>query len=263
MSVHADDEVTVAAIKIAEMAQALDDGASRFVDLLRRLDDSDGGRPVPTMTWTVAETAAHMLAILRRGTGDSRRATSLAGLAEMNDLNLAEIETRSLRELADLIAAEASRLGKILGRFDQEQAVGFVVDLHAGVRADLPSALSYIVCDLMAHGVDIAQATGLSIEVDPAHAALDMHAILPLLTPWVVDDALAGPAQGLAVTFPGDGVASVVSVGEGSYRAERVERSAVPGAHEVDPVEAFLAVCRRGPAIDPAVATLAGWYQPI
>lgn len=248
---------------LAAMLDAREAVARRFVELLRDLDEADGERPVPGLSWTIGDTAAHMLTVLRRGTGDNRRADSLAGLAELNELGLEEVETRSPGRLAELIEVEAETLGTLLGGLDPEQASGIEVELHAGVRADLPSALSYILCDLLAHGYDIATAADRPWDIDAAHAALDLHAMFPLLEPWLIEAVREGPKQRLVISFPGETEAILVEAGDRSYRAQDVDRSGAAEAHEVDPVDTFLALCGRREAQHAVVAQLASWFQPV
>ena len=247
---------------LAEMIEALDTSARRLVGLLTELDESDGDRPVPGLEWSVADTAAHMLTVLRRGTGDNRRSDTLTGLAELNDEALGEIDTRSLSQLAELIQSEAETLVTILGGLSQEQAVGLEVQLHAGLRADLPSALSYILCDLLAHGYDIAVGSGVDWPIDASRAAFDLHAMVPLLGPWVVDAVRTGPPARMAFSFPGDDIALVVEAGEGRYCARRVARADLDDVVEVDPVESFLAMSGRGDSHHPAVQQIASWFRP-
>jgi hypothetical protein len=250
-------------ISFEAMVDALRRSGAAFVGLLRSLDAADGDKPVPGLTWTVAETAVHMLTIVRRGTGDMRRSDSVPGLAVLNEQCIAETPTRHVHEVADALEQEVGRLVRGLGRMDAATAEAIPVPLHAGVVADVATALSYILFDFLAHGLDLARGAGRSWEVDPADAALDLHAVLPILEPWVRDDIRSGPSQRLAVGFPGDPQAVVVEVGEGRYRAQNEARATATAVEQVDPVEAFLAVAGREPAQSPAVARLVGWFEPI
>ena len=249
-------------IEYSAMVDALDLSVREFVALLSELDESDGEIPVPGLRWTIGETAAHMLTIIRRGTGDDRRADSIAGLAELNEQALHEIDTRSPSRLAELIRAEGETLVTMLGGLSQDQAAGVQVQLHAGLRADLPSALSYILCDLVAHGYDISVAANLRWDIDPAHAALDLHAIVPLLDPWLDEQVREGSRNRLAITFPGDDIAIVVEAGRGGYDAYTAARADVDDVAEVDSVDAFLALSGRRESHDTAVQLLASWFRP-
>lgn len=248
-------------ISFEVIVDGLREAGAQFVSLLRELDPSDGAKPVPGMTWTAAETGVHMLTIVRRGTGDMRRSDSMPGLAVLNDRCIDEVDTRDPGEIADLLETELARLTGALGRVDEATAASMAVQLHAGVTANLASALSYVLFDLLAHGLDIARATGREWAVDTKLAALDLHAAMPLIGPWVKEAVRSGPRQRIAITFPGDGDAIVAHVGEGSYAAQNEARGA--DAEEVDPVEAFLAVAGRRPGQSPTVVRLAEWFEPI
>lgn len=245
------------------MVRGARDAGAQFVQLLRALDSDDGAKPVPGLTWTAAETAVHMLTIVRRGTDDMRRSDTMPGLAVLNEQCVAEVETRDVHVVADLIEHELGRLLRGLERMDGATAAELPFPLHAGVTANVPSALSYMLFDFLAHGLDVARAAGRDWTIDPAPAALVLHASVPLLEPWVKASALSGPTQRVAVSFPGDGDALVVEVGGGRYRAQNEARADAGDVEEIDSVEAFLAVAGRAPAQSPAVERLAALFEPI
>lgn len=243
------------------MVRAVREAGAQFVSLLKELAPADGATAVPGLEWTVAETAVHMLTIVRRGTGDMRRSDSLPGLAALNDQCIDEVETRDPAEIAASLEREVERLTRGLARVDAKTAESMAVVLHAGVTSNLPSALSYVLFDFLVHGLDIARATQHDWSIDPAQAALGLHACLPLLAPWVKDAVRSGPAQRLAMSFPGDEDAIVLHVGEGAYVAKNEARRA--DADELDPVHVLLAISGRAPSQSPTVARLADWFEPI
>lgn len=245
------------------MVEAIDQAGDRFIAQLYALDPEDGDRKVPGLTWTVAEVAAHMLNIVNRGLGDRRRSDSIPGLAELNDRCVGEVDTRVPMEIADRLTQDKSRLMSLLRALTPEKAESTTFPLHAGLVTNIPSALSYMLFDFLAHGLDVARGAQRPWEIPPSHAALVLHASLPVLGPWAEESAVAGPAERLAVSFPGDRDAIVVEVGDGSYLAKNRSRDEVNDIAEVDPVETFLAVAGRAPATDPLAARLAGWFVPI
>lgn len=259
------DDVRAEGFGLADMVPAIVGTGERFVGLLRELEPEDGDRPVPGMTWTVAETATHMLTILRRGDGDPSRSDTLEGLARLNDLQIAEVEERDLRKLADLIEGHVHVLRRIgsSGRVLWALRIGrwINIPLHMGVWADMPTGSSYLLFDLLGHGDDMARATGRSWNIEPDHAALVLRSSLPALGPWVSPDALDGPREQTTFTFPNTDYALDVEIGDGGYEVHPTasERATV----EVDPVDTFLAVAgRREPATED-IARIAGWYHPI
>jgi uncharacterized protein (TIGR03083 family) len=250
-------------VTLEEMVDTFDATGDQFVEQLYRLSPADGELSVPGMKWTVVEVAAHMLAVVRRGVGDRRRSDTVEGLADLNDLTAAEIDSRLPAELADRIMETKSVLSGALRAQTDEQAQATAFPLHAGLIAAVPTALSYVVFDFIVHGQDIARATGRKWTIDPAHAALCLKAGMAALRPWICEDAVAGAAQKLVFTFPASEHATVIEVGEGTYRAHNLPRAEVVDAAEVDPVEALLAVAGRVEATDATLRRLASWFRPI
>ena len=250
-------------IDYAAMGAAVGSAGGSFAALVACLSENDAATKVPDLTWTVADTAAHMLVILRRGTGDRRRADYLAGLAELNDATVEEIPTRRPDELAQLLAAEVSALTSMLGMIDAATADDLHLKLHAGVHTNVTSGLSYILFDLLVHGYDIAAATSRPWTIDPQFAALDLHAALPIFEPWAKRELVSGNARRVAITFPGDPLATVVDIGGGAYVAQNHPVAEVEGADDVDPVEALLAVAGRIPPTSEPLERLASLYEPI
>ena len=245
------------------MVDAIDRVGDQFIAQLYALDAEDGDRKVPGLTWTVAEVAVHMLNIVNRGLGDRRRADSAAALAELNDLCVSEVDTRVPAEIADRLAEDQATLLSVLRAHSPEKAETTTFPLHAGLVTNIPSALSYMLFDFVAHGLDIARGTDRQWEVSPEHTALILHACLPVLGPWAQESVVTGPAQRVAIGFPGDGDAIVAEVGDGGYRAQNYSRDAIERVAEVDPVETFLAIAGRTPATDNVAGRLAGWFNPV
>ena len=250
-------------IEFNEMVQAVDQASDQFVAQLYALQPEDGERKVPGLTWTVAEVAVHMLNIVNRGLGDRRRSDSITGLAELNDRCVSEVDTRVPAEIADRLTEDKSVLMSLLRAQTPEQAERTTFPLHGGLVTNIPSALSYMLFDFLAHGLDVARGTERDWEIAPSHAALVLHASLPVLGPWAKASAVDGPAERLAISFPADADAIVVEVGDGSYHAQNYSRGELEDVAEVDPVETFLAVAGRAPATHATGARLAGWFEPI
>lgn len=255
------DVVRAEGFGLGEMIQMLEEAGGQFVSLLRSLDGSDGDRPIPNMTWTVAETAVHMLTIVRRGLGDRRRSDSVEGLAELNDQAIAEQAERGIDAIADLIEADLRAYVELLRAAQADRIESQVVRLHAGVRADVPTALSYQLFDLLAHGKDIATPTGRPWTISEKHATLALRASLPALRPWVLDDVLQGSDHRAAFTFPGFDRALVVCVGGGAYEVLLAGRDQAEA--EVDPACMFLAISGRLSPDDPFIRRVASWFRPI
>lgn len=249
--------VTAVGYSFTEVVDALDTTGAAFVNLLRDLDPADADRRVPGLDWTVGETAVHMLTVLWRGTIDRRRVDSVAAMAELNALAISEVDERRPSVVADQMEETLRGYIDALGDRDPAQ----VVKIVGAVRADLPTALSCLLFDLLVHGHDIAATTGRDWLIDPAIAALDLRACLPATSPWVLPDVIAGERQKVVVGFPkAASWALAARVGNGSFTVQPVSPQHAEAI--VDPVDTLLAIAGRRVATDPPAAQLASWFGP-
>lgn len=238
-----------------QIAEAVERATGRFVDLLRSLDATDAGKPVPGMEWDVAQTAAHLNGIVLRGIGDRRRAPSVAELGALNLKQIEELDERDLKKIADILEESLQTQFSLLPHATGDEAF----ELHAGLYADLRTALSYQLWDFLLHGVDIASATGRAWTIESADAALAIQAVLRPLEPWVSAIARAGSPKRVVFTFEQIAPAIAIAIGDGEYRVDLVEGA--PEAVSVDPVEMLLALSRRAASPDPFLVEIASWFD--
>lgn len=224
--------------------------------LLRELPPEAGVLPVPGMAWSVAETAAHVVTVVRRSLGDRRRSASPQGTAPLNAACLDEFGERDLGRLADLLDAEVPVVvHEVLPRFADDVPVAF----HGGTRVRLLTAYAVMLADLLVHRWDVAGAVGTPPVLPAAPSLAGLQALLELLPVWVEPDRA-------------DDLDLVLDVAEdGPYRfrsraglleVERAGCAGVPG----EPVVAsdlLLAICGRQRPSAPAVARLCAAVQPI
>lgn len=238
-----------------EMVSAIERTSSRFIALLRSLDLADGRRPVPGLDWNVAQTAAHLIGIVMRGTGDRRRAPTVQELGALNMMQVTEIDEDDVSVVADLLEKRLEGQFQLLALATGDEPF----ELHAGLHASVKTALSYELWDFLVHGYDISRATGREWTIDASDAALDVVALLPALEPWLREDVRAGVHKRVSFTFSQIEQAVVVEAGGGWYRVELTGKGSAP---EVDPVEILLALAQREPSSNPEIGELASWYLP-
>lgn len=238
-----------------EMVTAIERTGRRIVGLVRSLELQDAGKPVPGLEWTVAQTAAHLIGIVMRGTGDRRRAATVEKLGDLNMIQITEIADEDPSGIADKLEALLNRQLSQLPRATGDEPF----ELHAGLFASIKTALSYELWDFLIHGHDIARATGRGWTIDPSDAALDVLAIIPALEPWLRQEIRSGATKLLRFTFPQLWQAIVVQVGNGRYHVGLEEDNT---ARELDPVETLLVLAQREKSRDEVISELSSWYLP-
>lgn len=257
------DDVRAEGFGFSDIAPVFDDAGRRLVDLLRSLDPEDGSRPVPGMDWTVAETAAHTVAVLRRGLVDDRRVDSIDDVARLNAVTLAEIPERELAAVADVLEAHLAKFRQLLavGRVLWRLRVGrwMSLELQAGLHADMATALAFPLCDQLVHADDIARACDRPTPIAPEAAAVGLRALLPALGPEVADGVLDGPRREVTFTCEGAEWALHVEVGGGSYSVRPAAREDAEAV--LDPVATLLALMGRREADHPVGVRLASWLD--
>lgn len=247
----------------AGVARGLLEAGADLAALLRSLPDGAADRPVPGLDWTVGETAAHAVTVVRRSLGDRRRSTSPADTHVLNATCLDELAERRPDRLADLLAAEVPVVvGEVLPRFpDDDLPVAF----HGGTTTRLLTAYGIMLFDLLVHRRDIARAVGRDVRLPPGPAVLALQALLELLPVWLDRRAAGpdGPELDVVLRVTGDRayrlvVASgtlTVGPADGTEPADRVLR--------VDPEKLLLVLCRRVTPGDPRLAVLQGLLEPM
>src|ERR1700759_3482177 len=82
---------------------ALHEASQRFIRLAESLSNEQAGLPVPCLEWSVGDTIAHVLTVIRRGYADPRRSATEAETAALNQQCLDEITDRDPGQLAALL----------------------------------------------------------------------------------------------------------------------------------------------------------------
>jgi Mycothiol maleylpyruvate isomerase N-terminal domain len=183
------------AVTIQGSLGALRRAAAATGELLGSISDSRAGAPVPGLAWTVAETAAHLVALLRQSAafasgardGAAERAALPAsgGMGERmalgNARELDRLGERRIPVLRQLLASSVDEYATLIaGRRD-----GGPVETLFGPE-DPAAMTAALVGEQLVHGFDLARAVGGRWTIDPDAARLTLTGLTPFL-PYMVD----------------------------------------------------------------------------
>ena len=176
---------------------ALPAAARRTADLLRRIDNATA--PVPGLSWTTAETAAHMVgdlrdyaqALTRHANGymtHAVRQESPSRLsAAVNARHLEEVPERDLGHLADQIEdAVAAYLTAAASADDST-----TISTPNGLAIDPPTMTALLLGEQVVHGLDIARAAKVRWQVEPRDALLIAPGVLSIAPQYLRPSAAA------------------------------------------------------------------------
>ncbi|MFJ6673051.1 maleylpyruvate isomerase family mycothiol-dependent enzyme [Actinosynnema sp. NPDC091369] len=157
----------------------LSDVTGRFADLVAASDPS----ALATPDWTVADTAAHVVAIasiyttLLAPDGGEVADPALAAriptvtvetVAELNDLALRRFTERDPAALAAMLRSLVAEVLDVTDGADPERTVPWL----GASRVPVAGVLAHLVNELLIHGWDIARGVGAPWAVPPREAAL-------------------------------------------------------------------------------------------
>ncbi|GAA0547314.1 maleylpyruvate isomerase family mycothiol-dependent enzyme [Actinomadura livida] len=151
----------------------------RFADLLLAVPP----HAMATADWTVADTAAHVVAISESYAAmldpagpappisalhDMMGDVTVDTVADLNEVGLRDLAERDPRALADRLRADIAAMLRATDGTDP----GRPIDWLGGSRVPAAGVLAHLVNEMQIHGRDIARATGARWEVSAADAAL-------------------------------------------------------------------------------------------
>jgi uncharacterized protein (TIGR03083 family) len=182
----------------AQTKGALRAAAGRTADLLRRVDNA--AAPVPGLSWTATETAAHMVGELRdyamaltRHTNGymthaNRPSESPSQMsAVVNARQLTEVPERDVSRLADMVAEAALAYLAAAAAADESAAIPAANGLVLS-----PSMMtSLLLGEQVVHGLDIARAAGTDWDIEPRDALLILPGILSVAPEYLRPSAAA------------------------------------------------------------------------
>ncbi|WP_123027222.1 maleylpyruvate isomerase N-terminal domain-containing protein [Mycolicibacterium stellerae] len=176
---------------------ALRAAVARTAELLRRVDPAS---PVPGLTWTAAETAAHMAGELRdyalalnRHTGgymthaNRPMETPSRMSAVVNARQLTEVPERDTGRLA-VVLTEASLAYLAAADAADESAA---IPTANGLLLSPPTMTSLLLGEQVVHGLDIARAASTPWDIEPRDALLVIPGVLSVAPEYLRPSAAA------------------------------------------------------------------------
>jgi hypothetical protein len=181
-----------------QMKDALHVAVGRTADLLRRVDNA--AAPVPGLTWTASETAAHMIGELRdyavaltRHTGGymthaNRPLDSPSQMsAAVNARQLTEVPERDVSRLADMVSEAALAYVAATTAADETAAI----PTANGLVLSPSTMTSLLLGEQVVHGLDIARAARTGWDIEPRDALLIIPGVLSVAPEYLRPSAVA------------------------------------------------------------------------
>jgi putative sterol carrier protein len=173
----------------AHARAALAEAVARTAQLWRSIADS--AVPVPGLTWTAGQTAAHMVADMREYTealtrhvnGDDAAINIPDGSpararTAVNDQHLINVSERELHRLADMLEETATRYLAVASAFDTVERVEILT--ADGLVLEPAVMTCLLLGEQLVHGLDIARAAHRSWSIGREDALLVIPAVLSL-----------------------------------------------------------------------------------
>ena len=147
--------------------------------------------PTKGLDWSLGQTAAHLVAAVDQNAqlvAGNREPHQVAGIADLNNERLAQVDAATPEALAEAITAATAELTAAA----RAHPAGATVRWLNGVEQDLGTVLGVVLGELLIHGFDIARSVGHRWEIRRQHAALVIAAALPIMPMFVHQRNAAG-----------------------------------------------------------------------
>jgi uncharacterized protein (TIGR03083 family) len=188
-------------------AAALAAAAERAAQLMREV--TNPAAPVPGLSWTAAELAAHMVADLRTYTGvvAGQGPVAAPGAASAAELGTAE-NRRQLDEYPerslDRLAAELTRAMPAFITAAETAPSGAQVGSPIGVAMTPATVAAIVLGEQLIHGLDLARAAGRPWPIEAADARLVIPGAVEMLPPYLNREQARGLQARYELRFGGD-----------------------------------------------------------
>jgi hypothetical protein len=178
---------------------ALREAVARSADLWRHIAKPDA--PAPGLTWTAAETAAHVVgdlrdytqALTRHANGymthANRPTESPSALsAKVNARHLEEVPERNLHRLADMLESSADAYLNAAVNADPNVDIATANGLVIGPH----TMATLLLGEQLIHGLDISRTANISWPIAPADALLVIPGVLTVAPQYLRPNRAAG-----------------------------------------------------------------------
>ena len=229
----------------------------RFVDLVTSLDAAALAAPVPDTVWTAGEVVTHVESVFLRYTVAKERGASPEAVGTLNRSDVEELGVDVARSVAT-INEQLALLDAVTPAIPPDRTFPF----HAGVEITMAGGWGNLLGELLAHGDDVARATGRTFTIPSADTEILWRFTAPVLTGWLRPEA-SSASDRWRLRFPFGDIDVVFAAGAVHWDA--------PGAGEPDHVievddAAELALrfpYRRRPIEDAELATFADRFYDV
>jgi hypothetical protein len=191
---------------------ALGDAVARSADLWRRVDNPDA--PVPGLTWTAAETAAHVVgdvrdyakALTRHANGymthPDRQPESPSRIsAVVNARHLTVVPERNLARLADLLEETAATYLAAAAAADTSVAIS----TPNGLVITPPTMTCLLLGEQLVHGLDISRAAKAPWAISCRDALLVIPGVLTIAPEYLRPSRAANVRMSYELRMRGGG----------------------------------------------------------
>ena len=184
--------------------ELVDRHTRRFLDFVGELTGAELSQPVPGTDWTAGQTVTHVHSVFERYTTDLRRADSPSGVAVQNaeDIERLGVDIAASNEA---ITSHLEFLKLVAPDIEPDRRFPF----HSGQQTTMAGGWGNLLGELLAHGDDIAGATGKEFRIPSADTEILWRFTAPLLQGWLRTTTardswlLRFPFGPIGVTFDG------------------------------------------------------------